>query len=912
MSELSQYWALVLPERGEFSGTWDVPLNANLTEIDRLLRNLHINRASNDAPTDNTDTASMWYDLVLSLLKIRTNGAWTPVVSHTHDGSIEGVPKINLATDILNDTDYLLPGNLIDTTGLNADTLDGYHLLDLAAQLFGTGLASSAGKLNLKTIGAAGTYIKITTDAYGRVVSGVNPTTIAGFGISDVYTKNEVLSNFAAINGIATKLFRVNSPVDGVSNPNALILSECAIPRGYAEANFAPLIHSHAGDFSNADHTHIEYALTNGDSSEQFEVAAPTDDTAAYDTYVIPRVYADTRYKAPFDAHEALTHIFADGSIQMTEDLLLSTDEAPVDDFAATSKAFVLSQIAALEAAKADLNGDTAETFLVAKAPNQGTDPTNFSKYALNIDRASELYSPVIHGHAEYIDQSGINQLEADITANLLSGFSIPTGMLQITEKQAIVSASVDVNGDTNFLSFSGQDIDILGASSPLRCVIARGFSSIGDYAIYREVKTDILAAFTLPTDDNTYGLLLASNKYNFTYNASDELINAEEIVLSEINGNAKISDLGSAMYLKLTGDETVYQASRKQVVFNSPSILAEATNITLDATGLTSSLTDDLPEDGYLVFSGSYDVYSYNVPDPTGAPGDIVVTPAIIDNIDPTTVSIYLDQYLSQIVREKNRVVVQPTLAQATSSATATMYTSIEATTIQTVSKIEYESTTNTISYSKKEPETPSLNDVWYDMSRAIGRKYDGATWTDRPFIELGEATVLSNVIANVAAKDIGSLVPEIFEEIDGPKFKITSEGGYAIKLTNRTGAASAKGTLVTADSLNDDSFVLAPIDSSECVGVVYDEGVADLEDCWIIISGIAEVLLEDGTGSLPRNWVVPSSTVVGRADATATTTPAGGDLAAHESHFKEIGHCIQTTVSGTDVLARCIIHFN
>jgi hypothetical protein len=38
----------------------------------------------------------------------------------------------------------------------------------------------------------AGTYKSVTADAYGRITSGTNPTTISGYGITDAYTKTEV------------------------------------------------------------------------------------------------------------------------------------------------------------------------------------------------------------------------------------------------------------------------------------------------------------------------------------------------------------------------------------------------------------------------------------------------------------------------------------------------------------------------------------------------------------------------------------------------------------------------------------------------------------------------------------------------------------------------------------------------
>jgi phage-related tail fiber protein len=38
----------------------------------------------------------------------------------------------------------------------------------------------------------AGTYRSVTTDAKGRVTAGTNPTTVAGYGLLDVYTKTEI------------------------------------------------------------------------------------------------------------------------------------------------------------------------------------------------------------------------------------------------------------------------------------------------------------------------------------------------------------------------------------------------------------------------------------------------------------------------------------------------------------------------------------------------------------------------------------------------------------------------------------------------------------------------------------------------------------------------------------------------
>ena len=136
--------------------------------------------------------------------------------------------------------------------------------------------------------------------------------------------------------------------------------------------------------------------------------------------------------------------------------------------------------------------------------------------------------------------------------------------------------------------------------------------------------------------------------------------------------------------------------------------------------------------------------------------------------------------------------------------------------------------------------------------------------------------------------------------------KFGITPEGGQVIKLTNKTGGASVKGTLVEADSTTDNAFELSEADCEEVIGVVYEDGVADGSECWVVVSGIAEVLLKNSTASTRGYWVASSDTV-GRADATNSAPP--GFVA---THFQEIGHCLESQGADTDVLAKCMLHFN
>jgi hypothetical protein len=140
----------------------------------------------------------------------------------------------------------------------------------------------------------------------------------------------------------------------------------------------------------------------------------------------------------------------------------------------------------------------------------------------------------------------------------------------------------------------------------------------------------------------------------------------------------------------------------------------------------------------------------------------------------------------------------------------------------------------------------------------------------------------------------------------------RFTPEGGLAIRLTNKTGAASIKGTLVAASTATANAFeVTGASGALNCVGAVYESGIADGSECWVVVAGIAEVLLKDSTASTLGYWAKTSEDTAGRADIT-NSAPTGGSVAALEDHNQEIGHCLETKASGTSVLAKIVMHFN
>lgn len=144
--------------------------------------------------------------------------------------------------------------------------------------------------------------------------------------------------------------------------------------------------------------------------------------------------------------------------------------------------------------------------------------------------------------------------------------------------------------------------------------------------------------------------------------------------------------------------------------------------------------------------------------------------------------------------------------------------------------------------------------------------------------------------------------------EAIVNNKCKLTSIGGYAIKLTNRTGGNTVAGQLVKADTATDDGVILTAASDDECFGVFLDSGITDGAEAWVVVAGIADVAMADNTAATHGNWV-ETSTEAGYADATSASP------AAAPQHFGEIGHCIESvaaTGAGTHIMARCVLHFN
>ena len=138
----------------------------------------------------------------------------------------------------------------------------------------------------------------------------------------------------------------------------------------------------------------------------------------------------------------------------------------------------------------------------------------------------------------------------------------------------------------------------------------------------------------------------------------------------------------------------------------------------------------------------------------------------------------------------------------------------------------------------------------------------------------------------------------------------KFTQEGGLAVLLTNKTGAASVKGTVVEPSSTTDKAVAKIVKDEPDPFGVVYSAGVPDGKKIWVVVAGLADVyFIGNATrGHLARGFLTAdgASYVTGQALSEALPSAPFTDA----KHFYEIGHVLQSRTGAG--LARCVIHFN
>ena len=183
---------------------------AKKSEVDSAVSttNAHIGNVNNphavtkaQVGLSNADNTSDNVKNVLSATK------WTAARTITLAGDLTGSVSIDGSANVI-----LSAAVAANSITLGTDTTGNY----VAGNTAGTGISitGTAGEgwsptIALTNVGAAGTYRSVTTDVQGRVTAGTNPTTVSGYGLTDVYTKTENNTSLA---------LKVNNSEKGVAN----------------------------------------------------------------------------------------------------------------------------------------------------------------------------------------------------------------------------------------------------------------------------------------------------------------------------------------------------------------------------------------------------------------------------------------------------------------------------------------------------------------------------------------------------------------------------------------------------------------------------------------------------------------------------------------------------------------------
>lgn len=138
---------------------------------------------------------------------------WSQFTSASDISASGGLQRIGNVVSIVNAVTAGGPFNNVSfnaqgliTSASNTAYLTGNQTIVLSGDVSGSGANAITTSLSLTGV-AAGTYKSVTVDTKGRISAGTNPTTLAGYGITDAQPLNTFLSSEAALatSGIVVK-----------------------------------------------------------------------------------------------------------------------------------------------------------------------------------------------------------------------------------------------------------------------------------------------------------------------------------------------------------------------------------------------------------------------------------------------------------------------------------------------------------------------------------------------------------------------------------------------------------------------------------------------------------------------------------------------------------------------------------
>jgi hypothetical protein len=138
-----------------------------------------------------------------------------------------------------------------------------------------------------------------------------------------------------------------------------------------------------------------------------------------------------------------------------------------------------------------------------------------------------------------------------------------------------------------------------------------------------------------------------------------------------------------------------------------------------------------------------------------------------------------------------------------------------------------------------------------------------------------------------------------------------VTPEGGIAEVFVNKTGANSVKGTWVHPGSTVSNSVEKCEFNIPNPIGVIYNDGVPDGSEVYVVTEGKAYALFNDSVAinHLARGLVTGDATAAYTAGIFMSEAVPVSPF-SDDKHFYEGGHTLEAR-SGAG-LALTKLHFN
>jgi hypothetical protein len=973
---------LILPDRGEFPGEWDTPLNDNLEKIDLTLWKAYTHNPTDIQPGPEELVGSSWYKVTEQMLMLKgANGIYHSANKHIHGSSLD-IPKVVLTDGA--EVSGVLPSWMVQYSGLNAEKLGGKFGNEYVS-IGGTGIQvyvdqatglGAARILPVPNFADNQEFNRVRVDISGRVTAGTLANTLSGVGITDGVTINYANATFATIESVNNNTTNLTSTLQGWTTTNFANIS------GNAGHGFDVFTNgSEAGNAVSVSWAQSFLAARGGNALQTFLVG----DAGPGTKEAVSRLFGDTIY-ASFGHNHNSAYVNTAGGSTMTGTTTLGGT--------AIFNILGTLNISSLVNANGGITLPSGQHVTVASTPTLDGHLTR-KKYV--DDRFTADAVSQTQGDSRYALKNGDatklfyveNAVDPGQALNQRTGDIRYATNGNLTALQGSVNASLS-NLDNKYVQIAGSPKVSSGRMGIMRSRLSAGVPDI--LTANPDKSVDLFASATEPCIVAVPGGVTQFGTATFIVYAAAAITDIFETNSTKIDATyATKADLvldaaryaSEGIYL-VTADEShagatyLYTRNRNNDAWGSTVAGSTVAGTPLPASTTIYAMLRVRPIDFAqgVEYTAIAPTYSYTAP---GSPVDRQFWFNLNDEC-------FFRYNTSLTTWEKYPAAMMATVTTDGASAPTSI--------------VMYDSK---LTYDFKVP-TPTAN------MQVPNKKYvDDSLTTGLS----GKAALAGSGAQAFATAALTSTSVTSTGEVAGPQFKVTPEGGYAVKFINLTGAATVKGNVThllhptiteagdTSNQLSawtfynpsiantnlgtvywellwtlagqittinifkdlaktqlvasgtrsgnttagtitltaqnasgltgsvtitgganptqdndaantlfigvDGAIGLEEPNDTMPMGIIYEAGIANGSDVWVVVAGKADVLLDDAQVVTRGGVLLMSATTAGRADFV----PQGTVLTTTQ-HFEELGHTLQGVPAGTNRLVRAILHWN